>query len=146
MMKYWRELDLPTIPNNLLLNDVEDILQIDNNFSTHGKEGYTLHNAPVELSEYIQSFFDKPVKVRYQVITSVPLHTDLNRSTCFNYLINSGGPSVKTQWWRTENDQPKEMLDEIIFPENKWFELNVSIPHVVKDIKENRVAVTVYYA
>lgn len=132
--------DLSPIPQELIITDIEEIKKIPNHFGGKGNY-YSIHSANPELEEYVQSLFDYPVVVRYQIIKEgVSIHVDRGRTECFNYIINSGGPAVRTVWYA---DDKETIIAEHVFPEHTWHRLSVDTFHGVSDIETIRFSITV---
>ena len=66
-----------------------------------------------------------------QVITKdMPIHKDLGTESKFNYIINSGGPNVITNYYN--NDE--ELIESCCCDINTWYILNTKVKHDVKNI------------
>jgi len=141
--------DLPLIPENLIL-PVEEILELENHATWDNvTEKYTLHRCQDELSDYLKEMFPESIGFWYHtIVEELPIHkngdfsTFYNRelpSTRLNYIIDSGGENVRTNWYDNE-----ELIESVVFPERVWHELEVFVYHNVDNIDEGkrRVAIT----
>lgn len=144
--------NVPQVPSNLYLTNPDDIKQLDTMASIRRPTDpvpswesgtvYTMYQAPDELVSWVQTHFDFPVKVTYQLITGqVPIHKDVGRTKCWNYIIDAGGDDVVTRWW---NDDKTKVIRAFVFPTDCWYELNVGINHDVANVTGTRIAITVW--
>ena len=69
----------------------------------------------------------------------VPRHVDIERTYCYNYIIDPGGPAVRTRWW-----QGDECIEDTVLQAGRWHRLDVSVEHSIEGITGKRVAVTVF--
>jgi hypothetical protein len=132
------------IPEEFLIRDVSIIESFQNVFpDKRGAHIYGSYVAPDKLQNYIQSFFDVPVLVRYQVIHSqLPIHIDVGiDKEKYNYIYELGGDNVETRWWK--NNDGKELLHNIIVEPNRWVKLRVDIPHDISPVTSPRLSITV---
>ena len=133
------------IPKEFLIRDVSIIESFQNVYpDRRGAHIYGSYIPPVELQDYIQSFFNVPVLARYQVIHSqLPIHTDAGiDKEKYNYIYETGGANVETRWWTTK-DNDKELLYSAIVEPNRWIKLRVDIPHDISPVESTRLSITV---
>lgn len=138
MISYCDTIDLPAIPEKFLLskNQICDLIRLSPDF--WWDEGYGSFLADQELHDFIQPFFEKPVAVRYQLITEDrPFHIDACEQTFkYNYVYQTGGDTVKTIW-NPDNEFA------VTCKQNTWYRLNVKVLHCVKGIVSPRCSITV---
>jgi hypothetical protein len=132
--------EIPKIPDYLINLPEEKIRQIPNKFNGVKASKYTLHAATKELEEFLRPYFDNSVNIAFQLITDdLPVHKDYGRTSCYNYIIESGG-DVSTVWY---NDNLKE-IDRVNFSTHVWHKINVETFHNVIGINSTRIAVSVW--
>jgi hypothetical protein len=148
MIEYIRYLNIPPVPDNLILNSIEEIEALEPvwppNFE-HPERFLLKKNANKDLEEFLRPYFDFDItaKVHYQIIRSKsPKHIDFNRSRCYNYVINTGGEKVSTNWFNLANSKLLEHIE--VIPAQVWHEIKVDVPHAVQGITQERVALTVF--
>ena len=108
------QLDLPTLPDNLIFNKVSDI---QNNCEVvYDAYMYKTYKAPQELHDWLHPYMENVLKlylqdtmqVRYQVMTEqLPIHKDYDSKgvhKVLNYHITTGGDNVYTRWWDMPED------------------------------------------
>lgn len=145
MNEYYNEIDwLPPIPNNLILS-IEDIFKLKNSFKyPEVFERYATFQAQESLCNFVSSYFNYDVNVKYQVIRKeLPIHTDSIKSGAkggvkYNYIVETGGDNVITRWWDKTH---KNMLYEIKCPQKTWHELRIDIPHNVTTPSSPRLTI-----
>ena len=136
---FYEKLDLPKLPEDLLLTDPDEIRKLPNTFVGESKN-YTIHDVPDELLSYLKNMFPDRTLFRYQTLTDgVPIHIDVGRNDTINYIINTGGDNVITSWY----DENGTEQFSVCIPKQTWHWLKVDVPHGVHNIKAIRVAVTV---
>ena len=164
---YVEYLDIPQIPENLLLTNIEDITSLETQKTTPNGL-YTTYHAPAELYEYVkQGFFNNNVQVRYQVMNGqLPIHVDSDYqgvSHVYNYCIITGGDSVKTRWWEQSVIEDKRisfdgghfdaiwgdeinggLLYETVIEPNRWHKLTVNVPHDISKLDYPRASLRVW--
>jgi len=146
MNKYYEKINLPKIPLELLdsldkimtFNDEFEGVFNDKNFN----QTYSSYTAPKKLHNYIQTLFDFPVKVSYQVIhKKLPKHKDIGIiGKKYNYLIDTGG-EVYTRWY--ENDT---MIFEVKSEPFEWHTLQIDVEHDITTPIRTRLSVVVTHA
>lgn len=137
--------DLPPIPEHLI-EDLEIIETREDFFVQSVKDyedTYASRAANQDLIDYLESQFDYPIKVRYQIIKKeLPVHVDhAPQPTKLNYMIDPVGP-VKTQFWSSVDD-PKHMIEEVELQPRTWYRLNISTPHSITQPERPRISVTI---
>lgn len=148
MTEYVRYLNIPIVPDNIILKTAEEIEALESvwpsNFE-HPERFLLKKNANKDLEEFLRPYFDFDItaKVYYQIIRSrSPRHIDFNRSSCYNYIINTGGQEVSTSWFNLKNIELLEHKE--IIPSQVWHKIKVDIPHAVQGITQERFALTVF--
>lgn len=129
---------LPKIPEKFLLSS-EEIQLLDNLTPQLWDEGYGSFLASEELHSYLSNYFNKDIKVRYQLILSDRhYHTDICEQTHkYNYVYKSGGIVVNTVWCLPNNQVSVRCKEHV------WYKLNVKIPHGVFGITSPRCSITI---
>lgn len=161
-MNYFEYLDTLPSPGLDLLNEVMQVKSnsvskfVDPKFATY--QLYLLHG---KIAEFTKSIFDFEHNVSVQVIKKgVPVHVDIGRTAALNYIIETGGSNVTTAFFNIDDfiqDRnrsnlrlfpkldcpPAKPIHEVCIRPNRWHWLNVSIPHTVLNIENERIAITV---
>lgn len=132
--------EIPKIPDYLINLTEKEIRKIPNKFNGVKANKYTLHTATKELEKFLRPYFDSNVNIAFQLITDeLPIHKDYGRTSCYNYIIESGG-NVSTVWY---DDNMKE-INRVNFPTHVWHNINVEIFHNIVGIDSTRIAITVW--
>ena len=149
MNKYYEKINLPKIPLELL-DPIDKIMTFKDEFDSQGlfddtnfNQTYAIYTAPQKLHDYIQTLFDFPVKVNYQVIhKKLPKHKDIGIvGKKYNYLIDTGG-DVYTRWY----DDNDTVLFEIKSKPFEWHALQIDIEHDITTPSHTRLSVVVIHA
>jgi len=169
--------DLPKIPEDLIEYDIEKIERFRVIYSAKLLD-YKSYDSPKEMYDFLASHFPYPIQIRYQLIKEqLPIHVDHmhvqnKRPFIFNYVLFSGGSSVRTRHWKLPDKLPigKEkdgenhagyhvypapfwgsnpvegmsLLNENTISEKTWCRLNISIPHDISEINLPRLLLTVF--
>tara|TARA_B110000503_G_scaffold81856_1_gene125050 strand:- start:388 stop:831 length:444 start_codon:yes stop_codon:yes gene_type:complete len=138
--------NIPDLPDNLIKLITEEnarqsnSLFVANNGERYKIPWYSLHTIVFpEVIEFLQPYFDPKLNIKIQLITrELLIHKDQGRTSCYNYLVKTGG-NVSTVWF----DDDKNEIERVILPERSWYKLNVSVFHNVYDITSTRIAITV---
>jgi hypothetical protein len=143
---YYQEVNwLPDIPSELL-DDWETIKNRGNIFKSKRVEGiYASYLVSSKLRKFLQSYFDKPINVRYQVINDqLPVHIDAGGIfRKFNYLLDAGGESVFTRWWDSL-DNPSTIVYQCQAQEFTWHQIKVNHAHDISPIKRTRLSIEIH--
>ena len=112
------------------------------------------------INQWIKQNISKKSKATLQVMPgpgNVPPHIDIGRKEVFNYLIDTGGDSTETVFYKV-NPEYRHLIAEpgtvisydriheverITLPSNQWHVLNVQAIHGVKNISTQRIAISV---
>jgi hypothetical protein len=142
---YAEILDWTPIPEYLIETDIEKIKKLENvsPFKDYKYfQQYKIDNRL--LLDFIQQFFSFDVSQRsfYQVIKNgIERHVDVDRSTAYNFLIDSGGSDVYTIWY--DSSRINEVY-KIKIPVKIWHKLDVSVCHGLEGITDTRIAISVF--
>lgn len=147
MNDYYEKINLPKIPLEVLdpldkiltFNDeFKDVWDADNDLS----QTYANYTVPQKLQDYIQTLFDFPVKVNYQVIhKKLPKHKDIGIvGKKYNYIIDTGG-DVYTRWYNNDT-----VVFEIKSKPFEWHTLQIDVEHDITTPSHTRLSVTVCHA
>jgi len=143
---YCKKVDfLPLIPEELI-DDLPTIKSRGNQYKPEDEHTYSSFVVSPELESYLQSFFDTPIKARYQyIIDQLPIHLDEGGSHIkYNYLLTTGGKHVTTRWWDSLQN-PQEIIYEIEPQTHVWYELTVNVPHDISPVESYRLSVVIYF-
>ena len=160
--------DIPSIPEELLTYNINDIINSPNKFGGTVKGIYSTHDVSDELYSFLRPHFGDNIEVRYQIFKSqIPVHIDAHVLTgvthVYNYVLLTGGENIKTRHWKVPNedkliymkDRPRtviwgdelnneQILNEIILPTKRWHKLAVNMPHDISKIDNPRLGVTIF--
>lgn len=142
MNEYYEVIDLAPIPTDLL-DPIEKIVTFENKFPDKTfAHTYASYKAPKPLNNYVQSLFDYPVFVTYQVIhKQLPKHVDVGIvGKKYNYLLDTGG-DVSTRWY--EDDK---LVFEVKSKPFIWHTLKIDTMHDITAPTHTRLSVVVRQA
>lgn len=74
----------------------------------------------------------------HTLVDGVPVHKDIARTKCYNYIIHAGGDAVSTDFY---NDD-RELIESYVIPERTWHSMPVDVFHGVSNIETKRYAIT----
>jgi len=137
---YVQYIDAPAPSTHMKLEEVQTLKNEWAHFSLGPT--YSAHDVEQELMNELYKTFPPNIfnAYLYQCIgPSIPIHKDIARDTCFNYILNTGGDNVETVWY---DDNYKEIHREYIEP-NRWHQLKVDVLHTVEGITNKRYGITV---
>ena len=145
MLEYIKPVDYLPHPPVELIDNIEDIPRIRKNmhFDINSKT-YASYTTNIDLENFYQQYFNYKIACRYQLINDeLPVHIDwgLENQWKYNYLLDPGGENVYTSFW-TSKDTPK-LLYKTICESNKWYYLNVSIPHSISKPQSTRFSLVI---
>ena len=141
-MKFYEEVDfLPKLPDyfNWTLEEIETL---DNGFPYEDfAHTFACYDAPKELHDFYQPYFNFDINVGYQVIKKkVPVHRDIGiEEKKWNYILTTGGTNVATRWWDCG-----EIINSVVIKENVWHSLLVNVPHDITDVDSPRIAISIF--
>ena len=145
----WPKLDDSLIQEALYIRDNEE------NIFPFKSSPYKLYLLNDLLKNFTSKFLKFNHKIHLHSFNFVPIHIDVNRTEAYNYIIDTGGPNVKTLFYNlndftilgpgdikkvNENCEPVEAVS--IRP-NVWHKINVSVPHTVINIETVRTGLTI---
>ena len=156
MFNYYKSLDLPKLPDNLIAEVLDSMNNGKNIFYDKKSIWYKQMVGNEKLQEYTKDLFDFNHLATIQVIRAgLPIHIDVGRTEAYNYLIDTGGENVTTAFYKkedfyiTENHRTQfigkniQIVEEICIPVSTWHWLDVSMPHTVKNISRQRIAISI---
>jgi hypothetical protein len=143
MASYVKYLDnIPQIPDILIQELLNTYRRTNRCFFPYDYDNYRMYhiNRGI-LKNYLKSIFSKETKFFHIHVMNrdVDIHKDLGRDSCYNYIINSGGPNVLTNHY----DDNKNLIHSIKIEENRWHLLNSETYHNVTNLKSTRLAISV---
>jgi hypothetical protein len=177
-MHYYRRLDIEPIPPQLLENlELEELKTVDdigygNQYIDHSGErienaSYSLYkvSAETELAAWLATKFTNFLPNFYWKLQCSQAqnnresrhiaHTDVNRTVAINYIIDTGGERVRTNWYRergqsthrgfkqpgelvpgkTELDYSElELLESVECLAGSWYMIQTDVIHDVSGI------------
>jgi hypothetical protein len=153
-MWFYKEIDwLPDIPDELI-DDLDTIRSRENTYPhPHQWHIYCSYRVSKELEDLLQSYFEKPMNVRYQVINKRlgvhidhggrPMTMDNGMPIKYNYIVQLGVNDIITRWW-DDLDNPTQIIHTNYAPAFVWHELNTAIPHDITEIASPRVSIDIH--
>jgi len=157
---YVEHLDLPQIPDEVIKELLEanpDTGNYSYKFEPEFEDValFTIYN--VDLSQLKTTWFKDNNQDQYGWIIQklqkgaylVP-HRDDHRDYTIMYVIETGGENVQTCFYKQLLDKeypptkaiPREELElahSEVFDQNRWYKLNVQIPHSVENLESTRL-------
>jgi hypothetical protein len=143
--EYFKYLNLPLIPNELIEFNLDKIEAKANRFRSAYYQYYKQYRIDVDsdLGIFLKSIVKMPFVANYQVIRDgIDIHKDAGRTGCFNYLLDTGGDDTKLVVY--DEDKTKVLHEEHILP-FKWHWIFVNRFHTVKSIVRPRIAVSLSF-
>jgi|TARA_R110002074_G_scaffold350702_1_gene521713 hypothetical protein len=160
--------NIPQIPEELLLYDIDQITKNQNKFGY--KEAYvtySTYDVSPELYDFLNPYFNGNIQIRYQIIRNqLPIHIDAHAkdiSHVFNYALLLGGENVKTRWWKMpkekqlaflpnihhdicmgDDQDEDQLLQEVIIPLKQWHKLRIDVPHDISKLNSPRIGITLW--
>ena len=129
------EVDLPSVPADLIVpleqvNKLSPVVLYHQDGSVYQVDWYRVYTCNQELTDWVIEHFPIEIELVEYVISdqAIIMHTDLGRDCAYNYLINAGGTNIVTEFY---NHDRVQLLESIEYQTNKWYRLNVGIPHRV---------------
>ena len=140
---FYRELDIPKIPDHLLYLDPDYIVNNQPNiWNVIETEVYRQYQVSKKLIDFVQPYFEFDItnNLKYQILTkNIPIHKDRGRTKAINYLVEPGGDNVETIWY-TDDLIPLYKKEIAV---HKWHIINTEINHGISGIKNKRLALTI---
>jgi hypothetical protein len=132
---YIKYIDYPEIPKELLLSTAE-ILNLPNSSTTANFTHFKTKKVNIELHNWLENIFLFKFCCHYQIIfPGIPIHIDVGRNVAYNYVIELGGPEVRTVFYGSKNKD--DVVQSEIIQANKWHSLEVAHYHSVENIDPN---------
>ena len=130
-----QEVDIPSIPPELILT-IEQAQMLDpvilykEDGSVYQVDWYRVYTCDQALTDWVIENFPVEVDLVEYVVSdrAIVMHTDLGRDQAYNYLLDAGGTNIITEFYNSDQTQ---MIDNIEYQTNKWYVLNVGLPHKV---------------
>lgn len=100
---------------------------------------------PAPVREFVAPLFPNHYKMLVQVIYGdLPIHCDNSRIAAYNFIIETGGEQVYTNFF--DNPPIYNLTENVIIEKHKWHVINTKTQHNVTGIDKNkiRISVTVY--
>ena len=106
-------------------------------------ERYFLFKCNDILLDFLKEEFPKTFNFGVQkILDGQKIHIDYQRTIAYNFIIETGGIDVTTCFW--SDLEGSSLLKEIKIEPMQWHKLNVTIPHSVKNITSERIAITAW--
>lgn len=138
---YFKYVDLPPIPENLLLTDIYSIERSENLFRIKDYRFYGIYGIGDKLTEYLKGIFSFDFFAGYQIVRDgIHIHKDGSRTECFNYLIDNGG---RDNTLNIYHEDKKTILHSGTVDIHKWHWINVGMFHNVTNLSRPRFGITV---
>jgi hypothetical protein len=138
---YFKYMDFPAIPDNLLVQDIGYFSNKENIFRIPSYAHYKQYEVDTNLKDYLRTIFHFDFHCSYQVITNgIAIHKDGCRTECLNYLIDTGGAESELRIY--DEDKSTILHSEIIL-DRKWHWINVGLNHNVVNISGTRISISI---
>jgi hypothetical protein len=128
--------DIPPVPLDLIksldqIKALPPVVLYQEDGSTYESEWYHVYTCDQELTDWIVKHFPVEVDVVEYIVSdrAIIMHTDLGRSQAYNYVLDTGGKNILTEFY---NDSRDQLVEQVEYATNQWYLLNVSVPHMVK--------------
>ena len=138
--------DFPDIPDDLLrlsFDELKTNCRFVGNQTAMDQEiyGAFVDTQAHQLIRVIRPYFDFNIHaIIYQYIgKNIIMHKDLHRTEAWNYLIDTGGDDVVTNWY----DDEKNLLHSEVIPPRTWHKFNTGLFHDVNNITGKRFSITI---
>jgi hypothetical protein len=129
------EIDILPVPAELILpldrmSELNPVVLYHRDGSTYQVDWYRVYTCNQELTDWVIDNFPMEIELVEYVVSdhAIFMHTDLGRNCAYNYVIDTGGTNVVTEFYAADQTQ---LVDSIEYQANKWYALNVGIPHRV---------------
>ena len=138
----YKKLNYPEIPKHLILS-LENVrkqpgiplLRQDGDVDVLDK--FKAYKVNDDLLDWLKKNIDVDFIAEYIVMTTWTLkHVDNGRTRAINYIIETGGDWISTEFFDPTN--PEVRIDGKFFPPNRWYLINTEIPHAVTGIPTTR--------
>lgn len=146
MITYYQELHWSGIPENFYITD--ESYMITHFVNSHPYPDYPYYRQykckDNTLKEKLQPLFDFDItdRIFYQIVKKgISIHKDVGRKIIYNYLLDTGGPDVYTNFY---NEDKETELFSVKIPVRTWHKMDVSYYHNVIGIESPRIAISIY--
>lgn len=182
-MTYYKHLNFPQVPKNLISLDIHNpdyytfvksipVFNYGNDHYLNGQfiepPGYFIYSVNYQpLLDWFLEFvpaYDQTQSLSL-IITKhanqgrMIVHTDISRKFAVNYIIDTGGDQVSTNWWKELGHSPirgeklpgkqtdtghvkydnLELLESVICEKNNWYMIQTNVLHDVSNISSPRI-------
>jgi hypothetical protein len=135
--RFIQYLNLPSVPTEILKNISTN--PADYKFES-GSYWTDQHNQ--KINEWCQQHISAEMYFAFQCFdTDVDLHQDIGTEIKLNYLINTGGDQVSTEFY---NSDRTTLLAQYTIDSHRWHIFRANVPHRVCNLQPNcvRFAIT----
>lgn len=127
--------DIPAVPKELIksLDQIRTLPQVtlyESDGNTYEVDWYRVYTCDSALTEWVKAHFPEEVDVVEYIVSdrAIVMHTDLGRSLAYNYILDTGGENIFTEFY---NDSRDQLIERVEYAVGQWYLLNVSVPHQV---------------
>jgi len=102
-------------------------------------------DVPIPVKEFVMPFFPDHYKILVQVIyTDLPIHCDNTRIAAYNFILETGGDNVYTNFFDGPPDH--NITERLIIEKNRWHFINTKTQHNITGMEKgkHRISITVY--
>jgi hypothetical protein len=140
-MNLINQLDFPQIPEELLLSkqEVEEALTpvtlYHRDGTVYSAPWYHVYTCNDTLSAWIKNLLPFEVQYVEYIISdqAITLHKDIGRTRALNYILDTGGEQVTTEFF---DDDENLLLQKVCEP-HTWYDLNVGMYHRVAEPQDH---------
>jgi hypothetical protein len=131
--------NLPKIPD-ILLPKVQDIIDSPRYPSIIKHDLFQTRQVNDSLLEWLSKHVHVDFTPRFQLMyNGHPIHKDVSRKACYNYLLDTGGDNAKTIVF---DESKTKVIKSLHIPVKTWYYLNTTLFHTVTHITTVRVALS----
>lgn len=131
--------DLPKIPD-FLLPSISEIIASPRQPSVVKYDLFQTRKVNDDLHDWLKHNMHMDFHPQFQLIyNGIPIHKDIARNSCYNYLLDTGGENVKTIVY---DESKLRILKALHIPLKTWYYLNTTLFHTVKNIETVRIALS----
>ena len=135
--RYFRYLDLPTLPQFLIAKLNFNVTEYTRKTPSKVPDSFLWsddHNR--ELDQWGKEFIGSDFYFAFQIMCKdVPIHKDQGSICKLNYILDPGGNNVTTQWWA---DDQITMLQEVTIETERWHIFRSDVYHSVNNVEPGR--------
>ena len=145
MTKFYERKDWPSLPKQMVRDLVITGRSAERAVPADKKPPFSMLKAPWSLREWVSKNIPIEIDERWMVTLQrfdclhAPFHTDTMRDWSYNYVID--GKDAVTYF---KDDIDGDVVDSVQYEKNVWYYHNGSVPHAVKGINGQRLAVTMF--